>query len=109
MGAETRLQSKIIDWLTTHHFKAIKVIVSSVSGTCDIIACSPKGRYIAIEVKWGSNTTSALQDEFIEQINKRDGIAFATWDLETVIARLSGEIDGGYDGSDEQEDGPVFL
>lgn len=90
MGAkETAIQTKILNWLKKYGFKPIKVIVSSVTGTSDIIACAPNGLYIAIEVKQGNNTSSALQNHFIDEINSRHGIAFVTWDLETVIARLS--------------------
>lgn len=106
---ETALQTKILEWLKKHHFYAIKVIVSSVNGTSDILACSPKGRFIAIEVKQGSNTASALQNEYIAQVNMRGGIGFVTWDLQTVIANLIDEIEGGYDGTDEESEEPVYL
>lgn len=92
MGKEQTIQSRILKWLDKNGFWSIKVVVSSVNGTPDIIACSPKGRFVAIEVKQGANTASALQKYNVEQVALRGGIAFVTWDLETVIYRLSGEL-----------------
>lgn len=106
---ETAIQTKIIDWLHANHFHAIKVIVSSVDGTSDIIACSPKGRFIAIEVKQGANTASALQEEFITQVINRGGIGFVTWDLQTVIAKLAKETRGGYTGESAETNKDVYL
>lgn len=93
MGAkETAVQTKILDWLKAHGFWAIKVIVSSHAGTMDIIACSPKGRFCGVEVKYGSGAPSPLQKHHIEEVKKRNGIAFVAWDLQTVIFHLQGEI-----------------
>lgn len=94
MAGEQKLQTKILTWLKDNGFWCTKVVVASKSGTMDIIACSPKGRFIGIEVKYGVNTASALQKYHIEEVVKRGGIAFITWDLETVIFKLKGELDG---------------
>lgn len=92
MAGEQKLQTKILKWLKDNGFWATKIIVCSVSGTMDIIACSPRGRFVGIEVKYGANTASALQKHHIEEVQRRGGIAFVTWDLETVIFHLQGEI-----------------
>lgn len=92
MADEQKLQTKILDWLKENNFWAIKVVVSSRAGTMDIIACSPKGRFVGIEVKFGANTPSALQSYHVEEVRKRGGIAFVTWDLQTVIFNLSKEL-----------------
>lgn len=92
MAGEQKLQAKILKWLKDNGFWATKIIVCSVSGTMDIIACSPKGRFVGVEVKYGANTASTLQKHHIEEVKRRGGIAFVTWDLETVIFHLQGEI-----------------
>lgn len=93
MAGEQKLQTKILSWLKDNGFWCIKVIVSNKAGTMDIIACAPTGRFVGIEVKYGVNTASALQKYHIEEVLKRNGIAFVTWDLETVIFKLKGELD----------------
>jgi Holliday junction resolvase-like predicted endonuclease len=90
--SEQKTQAKILDWLEANSFYAVKTIVSNKKGTLDIIACSPKGRYVAIEVKFGANTLSKLQAYNIKRVRERNGIAFVTWDLETVINKLQCEL-----------------
>lgn len=90
--SEQQTQTKILAWLHAHGFYAIKVVKATKAGVPDIVGCTPKGTFFAIEVKYGSNTTSALQDYNIECIAKNNGIAFAAWGLETVIVKLQGEI-----------------
>jgi Holliday junction resolvase len=85
---EQALQTKIIKWLTKNGFYSIKVVVATKSGVTDIIACSPHGKFIAIEVKVGYNKPSKLQLYNIDQVNQREGIGFVTWDLQTVIDKL---------------------
>lgn len=54
------------------------------SKPCDILACSPKGRYVAIEgkmiKKWGGFNTKTLRQNQIDELNntclKRQGRAF---------------------------------
>lgn len=89
---EQDLQAKILEWLQEHGFYARKVIKANKAGVPDILGCTPSGRFFAIEVKFGNNTASELQNYNVAEIVKRGGIAFVTWDLETVIARLQHEI-----------------
>lgn len=44
------------------------------SGIPDIIACV-RGRFVAIECKAGKNTTTALQEYNLQQINDNGGLA----------------------------------
>lgn len=92
MKNEQDLQAKILAWLEAKGFYARKVIKANRSGVPDIFGCTPKGKMFAIEVKWGSNTPSELQLYNITEVQKCGGIAFVTWDLETVVARLQDEI-----------------
>jgi len=86
--SEQKTQAKILDWLEANGFYAVKTVVTNKKGTLDIIACSPKGRYVAIEVKFGANTLSKLQAYNIKRVRANHGIAFVTWDLQTVIDAL---------------------
>lgn len=85
-------QGKILKWLDKKGFYAFKVIRANRAGILDINGCTPKGRFFAIEVKYGNNTASGLQLYNLAEIEKRGGIAFVAWDLETVIARLQDEL-----------------
>lgn len=90
--SEQATQTKILKWLNTHNFWCFKTIVSSHKGIMDIVGCTPKGTFFGIEVKYGANKPSKLQSYHVEQVQLRGGIAFVAWDLETVIAKLQGEI-----------------
>jgi len=87
--SEAKVQKKVLDWLGKNGYYTIKTIVSNKKGVPDIIACSPKGQFIGIEMKYGSNKASKLQEYNIEQIKKNGGIAFVAYDLETVKGYLT--------------------
>ena len=90
--SESKTQSQILQWLEKHGFYCVKTIVSNKKGVPDILACSPKGRFIGIEVKYGNNKPSKLQEYHMMRINQTGGLAFAAWDLETVVHKLQGEL-----------------
>lgn len=83
---EQAIQAKIIKFLVAKGFDVVKIIRCNRNGVSDIIACAPDGRFWAIEVKCGNNKPSALQEHYVSEILKRKGVAFVTWDLETVMA-----------------------
>ena len=89
---EGKVQKQVLDWLKDHGFWAFKTIVCNKSGIMDIIGCTPKGRFFGIEMKYGAGKASAIQKYHIEEVKKRNGIAFVSWDLETVIHTLQSEI-----------------
>jgi len=86
--SEQKLQKKIIDWLTANGYWVVKVSVANKNGVPDILACSPLGVFVAIEVKHGTNKASPLQLYNIDLIKKNNGIAMVVWSLEEVIANL---------------------
>ena len=90
--SEQKLQKKIINWLKANGFWVFKTIACNRKGIMDIIACSPRGRFIGIEVKYGANQPSKLQSWNIQEVTKLGGYAFVTWDLETVIYHLRQEL-----------------
>lgn len=86
--SEQKVQKKIIDWLAKEGYYVVKTIVSNKKGVPDILACSPSGRFVAIEVKYGSNKPSKLQEYNLGLINERKGIGIVAWSLEEVQAAL---------------------
>ena len=86
--SEAKLQSKILKWLKANGHWVFKTVVCNRNGIPDIIGCTKDGRFFAIEVKWGSNKTSALQDYNLMEIDQRGGIAIVAYDLQTVIDKL---------------------
>lgn len=87
-GKEGKVQGKILAWLKANGFWCFKTIVCSTNGIMDIIACAPNGQFVGVEVKYGSGSPSELQKYHIEEVKRRNGIAFVAWDLETVIVNL---------------------
>ena len=59
---EQDIQKKIVDWLISQAYWVVKVITCNRKGTPDIIACSPDGEFVAIEVKRPGGVVSKLQD-----------------------------------------------
>jgi len=86
--SESKLQSKILKWLKAEGYYAFKVVVANRAGIPDIIGCTPWGQFFAIEVKFGANKTSRLQDWNISEIRKTGGIAIVAYDLDTVKKEL---------------------
>jgi hypothetical protein len=86
--SESKTQAKILKWLDKMDYLTVKIIIANKSGILDIIACSPNGRYIEIEVKFGKNTLSALQEHRLSEVKRRHGVGISAWSLEEVIEGL---------------------
>ncbi len=82
--SEQKVQTKILKWLKDNKHYHFKTIVCNRSGIPDIIGCTTWGQFFAIEVKFGKNKASKLQDYNIDEIRKRGGLAFIAYDVETV-------------------------
>lgn len=89
--SEQDTQRKILMWLAAQGFWTMKAIVSNKKGVPDILACSPSGHFVAIEVKYGANKASKLQQYNVEQIQKIGGFATVCWSLESLINQLKKE------------------
>jgi Holliday junction resolvase len=85
---ESKLQSKIIKDLEKRGCLAYKQ-TASINGVPDICACSPDGRYIAIEVKDKGKKPTLLQEYVIETIARLNGIAFWCDNWETYKERIN--------------------
>lgn len=82
--SEQKLQTKILKWLKAEGCWVFKTVVCNRSGIPDIIGCTTKGRLFAIEVKFGSNKASELQNYNLREVAKCGGIAVLAYNLETV-------------------------
>ena len=96
---ESDLQKSIIDYLRLKKYVVVKFssvgiydkrsgtyIPQSQKGVSDLLACSPEGKFFAIEVKKDKySKPSEYQLTFIESINKNNGVAFVAYDLDIVI------------------------
>lgn len=96
---EQQLQKIILDYLRLKRYVAIKFNSSGIynkktgkyipqpqRGISDILACSPKGEFLAIEVKVNHNKSSEEQILFIESIRKNSGKAIIAYSLDDIIA-----------------------
>lgn len=58
------------------------------AGTADVTGCSKDGRFIAVEAKIKPNKPTDLQLAYLNEIERRGGIAFVAYDLDDVMKRL---------------------
>lgn len=63
----SKLQAQINSYLKSKGYYSFTTVVSSVRGVPDIIACSPLGNFLAIEVKYKKDKLSPIQ---IATLNK---------------------------------------
>ena len=57
-------------------------------GICDIIGCTPSGKFFAVEVKKHDGKTTEYQDAFITLVRSKKGIAFSARSIEDVKTRI---------------------
>ena len=86
--SEKAVQTKIIKYLKGKSYYVFKTILCSTNGVPDVIACGPEGKFVAVEVKFGKNKPSKLQEYNLEQIRKNKGIAIVAYSLEDVSTIL---------------------
>ena len=87
---ESVVQSKILALLKARGFWVIKVIAANKNGVPDIIACSPGGRFLAIEVKGPKGRLAPLQEYQLSAIRTCGGVAGvarSVSDAEVLIAK----------------------
>ena len=95
---EKDIQKQVIDFLRIKGFLVVKFpsvgiykqktnsyIPQSRKGISDLLACSPKGRFMAIEIKYGKNKASKEQQDFIEEVNDKNGYGFIAYSVDDVI------------------------
>lgn len=52
------------------------------AGTADITGCAKDGRFIAVECKIKPNKPTQLQEDYLNEVRRRGGIAFVAYTLE---------------------------
>jgi hypothetical protein len=99
---EKAIQKTILDWLEARGYICVKVNNGGIKkpngsfipprrkGVADIIACSPSGRFLAIEVKRKGGIATKEQKAFLNDIDERNGIGMIVYsfaELERSILR----------------------
>jgi len=79
-----KLQALTLKELKKRKFFVVNVMTASTNGVSDILACSPTGRFYALEIKGDGDTLKPLQRYFLNEVNKRGGIAMVIKDLEQL-------------------------
>ena len=87
---ESDVQFRILKLLKSRGCSVFKTMTCNRNGIADIIACSPTGQFIAIEVKAPGklHTVSRLQAAYLEEVRSRGGIAILTDNLYDVDKAL---------------------
>jgi len=77
MRSETQEQASIVRWLEANGFVAVRIVAASKAGVSDIVACTPKGAFLAVEVKReDGGKVSPLQQRFLQSVTAATGTAF---------------------------------
>lgn len=98
-STEQEIQKSILDYLKLKKYLVFKhrsvgikkengsyiPLAYGEKGISDIIACSPKGQFIAIEVKKKGGKPSPDQIRFLEEVKARGGVAILAYSLDDVI------------------------
>ena len=82
--SESKLQAKAIKKLQIAGWYVIRIIAASKAGVLDLVCCTPKGLFVAIEIKFGKNKISKLQNYNIDQIKAKKGAAYVIWNIEEL-------------------------
>jgi hypothetical protein len=100
---EADIQKQIMDYLKLKRFIVFKhrnvgiykqstgkyiPLAFGEKGISDIIACSPNGRFIAIECKKKGNKPSPDQLEFLDRVHRNNGIGIIAYSLDEVMRLL---------------------
>lgn len=88
---EQKIQKKILDFLYKKGFLAVKfnnIGIYSTPGFPDIVGCTNKGIFLAIEVKVPGEKPKPHQQAYLDAINKINGIAFYATSVDEVEKEL---------------------
>ena len=58
------------------------------SGTADITGCTKDGKFLAVECKIKPNKPTELQEQYLEEIRRRGGIALVAYSLDDITEFL---------------------
>lgn len=65
-----------------------RAIKMGLAGSTDIIACSPKGQFIAIECKSKNGKLSHRQEQFLNEVRKLGGKAIVIKSIDDLMHQL---------------------
>lgn len=65
-------------------------VPSGNKGVSDLIVCTPRGRFAAVEVKAPGGKPTVDQERFLEDVRNRGGIGIVAYDLEAVRVTITG-------------------
>lgn len=88
---EQKIQKKILDFLYKKGFLAVKfnnIGIYATPGFPDIVGCTNKGIFLAIEVKVPGEKPKPHQQAYLDAINKINGIAFYAVSVDEVEKEL---------------------
>ena len=63
----------------------VRAIKAGLSGSADIIACSPEGKFVAIECKSKKGRLTEKQKEFLQKVTELGGIALVVKDINELF------------------------
>jgi len=63
----------------------IRSIRAGMAGSADIIACSPGGRFFAIECKSKTGKLTESQKEFLQKVSELGGVALVVRNIDELI------------------------
>ena len=63
----------------------IRAIRAGMAGSSDIIACSPDGRFFAIECKSKNGRLTESQKEFLQKVSELGGVALVVRNIDELI------------------------
>jgi len=81
---ESKLQTQAQKELRAAGWYVIRIIAAGKAGVLDLVCCDPEGSFVAIEIKIKGNKPSKLQWYNIEEIKKRNGIAYVVYTIEEL-------------------------
>ena len=82
MAAEAQLQNNVIKYLTRKGWMCNKTIKMSKSGWADVIAISPDGRHLWLEIKGPNGRVSEIQAWTIQQMKQHNTEAYVIKSLQ---------------------------
>jgi len=99
---EQNIQKSIIDYLRLKKYVVFKhnstqfgvrngerfAFTNGTKGISDIIACSPRGGFVAIEVKKPGGKPTPEQIDFLERVSKNMGIGILAHSIDDVIGKV---------------------
>lgn len=88
---EKMIQNQILSYLRTigiYCWKHWQGPMSSFKGVSDILGIMKDGKFIAIEVKTDRGRVTPEQQNFLDIINKNNGMAFLAKSLDEVMQKI---------------------